>query len=113
MNTAEVSKAATCIEACLDAAIAADRCGHACLHEAEVARMVACINLTQDCAQLCRTTAFLISHGSRFARQTCEVCAQACEACAEECERHSRPHCNACAQSCRAAAEECRRYARH
>lgn len=113
MKATEVSNAASCIEACFRGAIVADRCGHACLHEAGVAQLVKCINLTQDCAQLCRTTAFLISHGSPFARQTCEVCAAACEACAQECDRHSQTHCKTCAEACRVVAEECRRYARH
>lgn len=113
MKSTDVSNAASCIEACIRGAIAADRCGHACLHEAEVARLVKCINVSQDCAQLCRTAAFLVSHGSPFARQICEVCATACDSCAQECDRHAFNHCKVCADTCRAAAAECRRYAQH
>lgn len=114
MSTPQISNAASCIDACLAAAVASDRCANACLREAEVAQLTRCIVLDHDCALLCKATASLISHGSPFARGLSELCASACDACAEECEKHAHHHhCKACAAACRRAADECRRYARH
>jgi hypothetical protein len=113
MKPSEGFSAASCIEACIRGAIAADRNWSACLHEADVKALGNCIRLSADCSQLCRTVAFLISHGSPFARQLCDLCASACDACAKECESHAFKHCRECAEACRTVAEECRRYAKH
>lgn len=115
MTTAKNSNAVTCIDACLRGAVAADRNWSACLHEPEVASLTQCVRLSADCSQLCRATAFLISHGSPFARELCEVCAMACEACAQECDQHvgDHAHFRECAEACREVARECRSYATH
>lgn len=109
----QISNATSCIDACIQAAVASDRCANACLREPEVARLTRCIVLNNDCALLCKTTTSLISHGSPFARALSELCASACDACAEECGKHAHHHCQVCAEACRRAAEECRKYARH
>ena len=113
MNTAIVSNAASCIEACVQAAVACDRCANACLHAADLAQLRRCIVLSLDCAQLCKTAHSLLSHGSQFARQVCEITATACEATAAECEAQAsgQHHFQASAEACRRAARECRAYA--
>lgn len=113
MNTAAVSNAASCIEACVQAAVACDRCANACLHAADIAALRRCIVLSLDCAQLCKTAHSLLSHGSQFARQICEITAGACDACVAECDAQGshQHHFTACADACRRAARECRAYA--
>lgn len=113
MNTAAVSNAATCIEACVQAAVACDRCANACLHAADIAQLRRCIVLSLDCAQLCKTAYSLLSHGSQFARQICEITANACDASATECDAQAsrQHHFQASAEACRRAARECRAYA--
>jgi len=99
------------IEACNDCAVECEHCASACLGEEDVASMARCIRLDLDCAMFCRNAAQLMSRGSEFAVQFCELCADACDACAAECEKHPMDHCKACAKACRRCAAECRRMA--
>ena len=98
-----------CIAACNSCAAACDHCASACLDEADVDKMVDCIRLDMDCAQICRLAAAYMARDSEFAQPLCQFCAEICAACADECARHEAMHCQACAQACRACAEQCRR----
>ncbi|MGH8131595.1 MAG: four-helix bundle copper-binding protein [Steroidobacteraceae bacterium] len=108
----EATDLQSCIEACNDCAVACDHCATACLGEENVKALARCIALDIDCAEVCRTAAALMSRGSEFSAEFCELCAKVCDACAEECERHDMDHCRACAEACRRCAEECRRMAK-
>jgi hypothetical protein len=101
----------SCIDACNDCAIACEHCASSCLSEKEVQKLVRCIALDIDCAEVCRTSVALMSRGSELAGLQCETCAQVCDTCAEECEKHPLQHCRECAQACRRCADECRRMA--
>jgi hypothetical protein len=104
-------KYSSCIEACNRCATHCDHCASACLKEADVKSMAACIALDLDCAGICRFAAGAMARESAHAPAICRLCAELCEACAEECAKHAHAHCQDCARACRACAEECRRMA--
>lgn len=66
--------------------------------------LVRCIRLNLDCADVCATTANLLSRQTQFepalARAGVQACAEACRVCGEECERHGEhmEHCRVCAE---------------
>ncbi|MEX2283201.1 MAG: four-helix bundle copper-binding protein [Gemmatimonadota bacterium] len=102
-----------CIEACSACAQACTVCADACLSEEQhVLRLVTCIRLNLDCADVCRVTAQLLtrpSHRDAPALQALlEACIQICKACADECGGHaSMQHCKICADVCRKCVDAC------
>jgi hypothetical protein len=95
----------------LNACIAAcEHCATACLQEDDVKRMVRCISLDRDCADVCALTARLVARASGHAEQLLRECAEICKACGDECEQHAAhmEHCRACAEACRRCEEACR-----
>ncbi len=98
-----------CIDACLECATECNHCAVACLEEKEVQHLTHCIRLDLECAVICRASAELMTTGSAYAPQLCELCAAICNACAEICEQHANmgmEHCRECAEACRACARE-------
>jgi hypothetical protein len=104
-----------CLQACHDCAATCTICADACLAEEKVQMLRRCIRLNLDCADICETTATLLSRqtGSDTAllRAQLEVCEQVCRSCGQECASHAghHEHCRVCAESCRRCAEACRR----
>jgi hypothetical protein len=102
-----------CLQALHDCALACASCADACLGEKNVQNLVRCIRLNQDCADVCETTARLLTRHtephSPLLRRQLEVCEAACQACGAECEKHAHhhEHCRVCAEACRACAEAC------
>ena len=105
------------VQAAAECAYCCTTCADACLQEEHVAELRKCIRLNQDCAEICSTTALLISRPGEqdrpALRAQLEACIAICRACAEECERHAgmHEHCAICAECCRACAEACERMA--
>ncbi|GAA2138524.1 four-helix bundle copper-binding protein [Streptomyces synnematoformans] len=101
------------IRECLDCAQACTMCGDACLAEKSVGDLGVCIRLDQDCADVCETTARVLSRRTGYdpelARQLLQACATACKACGDECDRHAagHDHCRLCAAACRSCEEVC------
>ncbi|MEO8771395.1 MAG: four-helix bundle copper-binding protein [Ferruginibacter sp.] len=98
-----------CIDACLECATECNHCAVACLEEKEVQHLTQCIRLNLECAVICRVTAELMTTGSAYSAQICELCATICNACAEKCQQHANmgmEHCRECAETCRACAKE-------
>ncbi len=96
------------IDALTRCAIECSHCAMACLDEDDVNILKRCIRLDLDCAEICRTTASLLSRGSEHGEHLLKECAEICNACADECDKHSRmEHCKRCAEECRRCAEEC------
>jgi hypothetical protein len=102
-----------CLEECYSCASVCAVCADACLAEDMASKLVQCIRLNLDCADVCLATGRI---GSRRAgsnedliRRQLEVCAAACRLCAEECERHAshHEHCRICAESCRRCEQAC------
>ena len=78
-----------------------------------VADLRKCIRTNLDCADICATTARVLSrHTGYDANLTCaqlQACAQACKSCGDECEQHAghHEHCRICADACRACEQAC------
>ncbi|MGA9140577.1 MAG: four-helix bundle copper-binding protein [Methanocella sp.] len=100
------------IELCYECAESCDADANADFNEKDIKKMVDCIKLDQDCAEVCIMTARYMSRDSVLSEAACAMCAEICDACAEECERHKNmEHCVKTASVCRAAANECRKTA--
>jgi predicted O-linked N-acetylglucosamine transferase (SPINDLY family) len=98
-----------CIEACIECATECNHCAVACLEEKDVQYLTKCIRLDLECAIICRASAEVMTLGSSYSRQMCDLCATICNACAEMCEEHANmgmEHCRECAEACRACAKE-------
>jgi hypothetical protein len=98
----------SCVAACYDCADACDHCVVAVLEGSSPGKMVRCIRLNMDCAQLCRLAAACMVRKSEMVDAIWEVCAQICETCAEECARHAIEYSRLSMEACRHCAEECR-----
>jgi hypothetical protein len=102
-----------CIDDCFDCAAICTSCADACLGEEDVADMVRCIRLNQDCADTCDATGRILTRQTApdlgVLRAATQACATACRACREECERHAQhhEHCRVCAQECARCEEAC------
>jgi hypothetical protein len=101
----------SCIEACVQCAQECEHCADACLKEADVSTLAERIRRDRDCAELCWTSAALMSRDSNFLDDLCRLCAEFCDLCGNECAKHDHDHCQSCAAACRHCAEECRRMA--
>lgn len=114
-TNANTSGMAECILACVECAQACIACADACLAEKQVLELRRCIRLNQDCADICDTTARVLSRlyeGDRMVlRAQVEACAVSCATCGAECQRHGHhhEHCKVCAEACRRCEEECRK----
>jgi hypothetical protein len=98
-----------CIDACIECATTCNHCAVSCLEEKDVQHLTKCIRLDLECAVICRTSAELMSAGSVYSKQICQICAAICNACADECEKHAAmgmEHCKESAEACRACAKE-------
>jgi Domain of Unknown Function (DUF326) len=96
-----------CIQACTADA-------HADLSEQHLADLVKCIRLCLDCADVCATTANVITRQTAFdpnaVRPLLEACATMCKISGDECERHAHlhEHCRLCAEASRRCEQACR-----
>lgn len=97
---ATIEKLHECMTAC-------NHCYDACLQEDDVNKMVDCIRLDRECADICAYLEQALGRGTPFASQLAKVCAEICQACGDECNKHDHQHCQECAQACYACAEAC------
>ncbi|WP_418960285.1 four-helix bundle copper-binding protein [Streptomyces tritici] len=103
-----------CIEECVACAQACTACADACLSEGVVGHLTKCIRTDMDCADICNTTASVLSrhtgYDAEVTRGIVQACATACRACADECESHAdmHEHCRVCAEACRSCEQACR-----
>jgi hypothetical protein len=99
---------------------AAGDCWQACatdidadLNEPQLAEMVACIRLCQQCADSSAATAQVLSRPAswdiRLVRPLLEACVAICRSCGDECDRHAQmhAHCRVCAAACRSCERAC------
>jgi Domain of Unknown Function (DUF326) len=107
-------KLATTIDALIACAQACTACADACLSEDMVAELTKCIRTNLDCADICATTANVLSrhtgYDANITRSQLEACATACKACGDECASHAKmhEHCRVCAEACRGCEQACR-----
>lgn len=112
-STVDRAKLTECIEACLGCAQACTACADACLAEDMVAELRTCIRTDLDCADLCATTARVLSRQTGFdagpVRALLEACRTACRTCGDECAGHAEmhEHCRVCAEACRRCEQAC------
>jgi hypothetical protein len=108
------NKLAATIDTLLACGQACTACADACLSEDMVAELTKCIRTDLDCADICATTARVLSrhtgYDANITRTLLEACATACAACADECAHHAdmHEHCRICAEACRACEQACR-----
>lgn len=108
------AKLAATIDALRSCAQACTACADACLSEDMVAELTKCIRTNLDCADVCDTTARVLSrhtgYDANVSRSLLEACATACKSCGDECAAHAsmHEHCRVCADSCRACEKACR-----
>ncbi|MFF9689796.1 four-helix bundle copper-binding protein [Streptomyces sp. NPDC014623] len=102
-----------CIEECIACAQACTACADACLAEEAVADLTRCIRTGADCADICRTTATVLSrrtgYDATITRAILLACATVCEVCGDECANHAdqHDHCRVCADVCRRCEQAC------
>ncbi|MFD5036101.1 four-helix bundle copper-binding protein [Streptomyces sp. NPDC058378] len=102
-----------CIEECIACAQACTACADACLSEEMVAGLTKCIRTDADCADICRTTAAVLSRRTGYdvtvARAVLLACATTCKVCGDECASHAdqHDHCQVCADACRRCEQAC------
>lgn len=102
-----------CIQECFDCSATCTSCADACLGEQTVQKLVRCIRLNLDCADVCDAAGRVLTRQTAYdpqlARYMIEACIQACRVCGEECERHAEhhEHCRVCAEVCRRCEQTC------
>jgi hypothetical protein len=102
-----------CVEACFDCAHHCTACADACLAEDNVADLRGCIRTDLDCADICNTTARVLSRQTAFgespAATQVKACRDACQKCAAHCEGHGdqNQHCALCAEACNRCVKAC------
>ncbi|MEU4779543.1 four-helix bundle copper-binding protein [Micromonospora sp. NPDC023633] len=110
----ERAKLAAVIDALNTCAQACTACADACLSEDMVAGLTKCVRTNLDCADICTTTARVLSrhtgYDANISRSMLEACATACKSCGDECAGHAgmHEHCRVCADACRACERACR-----
>jgi hypothetical protein len=103
---ATIDSLIACSEACT-------ACADACLSEGMVADLTKCIRTNLDCADICGTTARVLSrhtgYDANLSRALLNACAMACTSCGDECASHAEmhEHCRICAEACRACEQAC------
>jgi len=107
-------KLAATIDTLIACSEACTACADACLSEGMVAHLTKCIRTNMDCADICATTARVLSrhtgYDANISRTLLDACAMACKSCGDECARHAEhhEHCRICANACRTCEQACR-----
>jgi hypothetical protein len=79
-----------------------------------VADLTKCVRTNLDCADICGTTARVLSrhtgYDANLTRSLLDACATAGKTCGDECEQHAKmhEHCRICADACRTCEQACR-----
>ena len=109
--TVDAGLVAAAIDAANQCAIVCSACASACLSEG--GDMATCVRDDLDCADICSTTARVLSRLNKSDKQLTlsllATCIEACVECAGTCEPHAEhhEHCRLCAEACRACEQAC------
>jgi hypothetical protein len=101
------------IETCVECSQACTACADADVREQMASDLAKCARLNLDCADMCETTARVLTRQTGYdkdmTRAVVEACAQACKICGEECDRHAQmhEHCAVCAEVCHRCERAC------
>ena len=105
---AQTAELQLCIDTCLDCFKTCQQM--ALTHCLEVGGLHVApdhFRLMLDCAELCRTAATLMMHGSPAHIEVCRLCADVCRKCASSCEKLSGME--ECVRECERCADLCER----
>ena len=105
---ADVDKLVACIEACQSAAQACTTCADACLSEPMVAELTRCIRTDLSCSQVCQATANVLSRSSEGDARIMTALLTACAEACAVCAEECERHADV-HEHCRLCAEACRR----
>jgi hypothetical protein len=103
---------AAAIDALLECSQACTACADACLGEHDTPED--CVTSDLNCADVCATTARVLSRQTSYhaaiTREIVQACEAICRECAEVCEAHAEhhEHCRVCAEACRRCQQACR-----
>jgi hypothetical protein len=112
-------KGTTVVDAFVDTASEAQSCQLICVQSIQHCLQMggahvepSHMQLMQDCAEICETTATFLLRGSPHHNQVTAACANVCELCAESCDRFKGDaQMKACAEECRRCAAACQHVA--
>jgi hypothetical protein len=107
MEVKRIRSAEGCATECLNAHKACLNALEYCLNKGERFAEVNHIRLLRVCAEICRTSAYVLLSHSPFHERTCAVCAEICDACAESCEQFEDELLGNTAQVCRECSDSC------
>ena len=111
--TMDRGRLAATIDALIACSEACTACADACLSEAMIAQLGKCIRTNMDCADVCSTTARVLSrhtgYDANLSRALLGACVTACRSCGDECGKHEdfHEHCRICAESSRVCEKSC------
>ena len=103
----KVMKNEALIKTLNDCAEACNFCADACLEEENVAHMISCIRTDRVCAEVCSSTAKILSMSYGPIDELLRFCVNVCSRCADECSQHDHEHCKNCAIACTECKEAC------
>lgn len=101
-------KTQICIKACLECYKMCIEMSRHCLRMGGKHADAEHIQLLEDCANICRTSAEMMLRQSPYQTDICTLCAKVCEDCAVDCERFDDEFMKQCAEVCRRCAESCK-----
>lgn len=113
MNDLDRRLVADTVEILFECAQACTACADACLCEQDLEHLRKCISTDLDCADICETTARVLSrhtaYDARLSSALLQACVQACTTCGNECAQHAEmhEHCRICAEACRQCSDAC------
>jgi hypothetical protein len=96
-----------CIEATLACAAACDAASSGGLKESNTHAMEDCVELSKDCAEICRLAVSYMERDSKQVAAMLLACVKACEHCQRECDKYMMNYCAACSAACRKCVVEC------
>lgn len=93
----------SCIDSCLEAAQACERC----IEKGRGEEMTGCIRACRNGAALTTLCARFIARQSVHVPEVAAACADVCEICADMCELYEGEHIEACTEICTQCADTC------
>lgn len=102
-----------CIQACDACSAACTACADSCLSEPQFAKLIRCVRLDQDCADMCAAATRILLRqtqpDARVLTSVLQAVVIACRVCGMECDRHADKleHCRMCSSTCQDCERAC------
>ena len=102
----------SCMSACLECALACEKCITSCLRGDEPARTVGLITTARTCIDVCSLTAKLLAQESEFAVEYAALCAEVCHTLREDCLKQMKSdECQKCCEMTLRCEQTCQQVA--